>query len=668
MHMKPYFKIFMGVVVSVLLASCNFLDVAPAKRATLNDAMKNKASTEAWLYGCYSTVPRYLTSDFRNYEGSTDEFVTPRLWSEYLNKSVAYCTLNASNISDSYWRVLYGEIGNVNLFLRELKNQNPDFLTEEDKVRFQAHADFLKAYYYFRILNYFGPCPIVDEYASVSTTKDQFPGRYHYDYVVNYIVDKLDKARPNLQAEYNLDDTYGLGNQTACAALKSRVLLYAASPLWNGEAPGLWQSWENTHFETPGYGKELFSRKFNIEKWRRAKDAAVEAIAIAKQNGRRLFDLETAMKIAEDHKVPWRTEDGGNLIPGVDTSTPEGEAFAKKVLQMRYLAASDETLGNKELIFTCMEPNDNTRAGKPRNMVLGNTSSTDWRGGWAGLSPTLNIVEQFYTKNGKLPAKDPDFPVRDQWFNSGGVEGRPEIINLNVDREPRFYAWITFDGADIGPLIDDGHPLRVNLRNGTQGKGQSGYDPNTARDNNQSGYLTDKRFAPRTRFTKTSQPWSGAGYAFPAPVIRMAELYLNLAECCAEIYMHTGDAAELQMALENVNIIRERAGVPALTEGDLTDDMTIRDWVRAERTIELFMEGHRYYDLRRWVLCEQYLAAGVRKGLDAFVSKRVNSTIEQFNQVVELDGDYRWLDRMYLLPVKSDELYMNPQMVQAPGY
>lgn len=664
--MKTYFRIVIVAVAAVLIASCNFLDVAPAQRATLKDAMKNKASTESWLYGCYEFVQDYPTFNFEKYEGSTDEFVTPRLWSEQDNKSVAYCTLNASNIPDNYWRILYGEVGNVNLFLRELKDQNPAFLTEQDKAYYIAQTDFLKAYYYSRILNYFGPCPIVDEYASVSTTKDQFPGRYHYDYVVDYIVDKLDAAFPNLYAEYNLDDTYGLGNKTACAALKSRVLLYAASPLWNGSAP--WPSWENTAFETPGYGKALFSREFSIEKWRRAKDAAVEALRVAKANGRQLFDLETAMSLAEDHKVPWRTEDGGNLIPGVDTSTPEGELFAKKVLQMRYLAASDETIGNKEYIFSCMQTAVNVRAGKPRNIILGNNSSTDWRGGWAGLSPTLNMVEMFYTKNGKLPAKDPDFTAHDQWLNSAGIPDRPEIINLNVEREPRFYAWITFDGADIGPLINDGKPLRVNLRNGTPGQGQSGYDPNTARDNNQTGYLTDKWFAPRTRFTKSSQPWDGAGYSFPIPLIRMAELYLNLAECCAEIYMHTGDAAELQMALDNVNMIRERAGVPALTSADLTDDMTIRDWVRAERTIELFMEGHRYYDLRRWAVCNKYLAAGVRTGLDAFVSKRVNPTIEQFNQRVPVDGDYRWLDRMYLLPINSNELYMNPQMVQAPGY
>ena len=47
---------------------------------------------------------------------------------------------------------------------------------------------------------------------------------------------------------------------------------------------------------------------------------------------------------------------------------------------------------------------------------------------------------------------------------------------------------------------------------------------------------------------------------------------------------------------------------------------------------------------------------------------RVNPTIEEFNQRVVVDGDYQWFDRMYLLPLSSDEVYSNPQMVQAPGY
>ena len=648
------------------LASCDFLDVAPAKRASLEDAMRDKASTEAWLRGCYSQVASKHPVNTTLYEASTDEFVCPDKWSEYDRQVVAYCTVNASNMPDYYFRHVYGELGNLHLFERELERQHPDFLTEDDYNEFYAHIAFLEAYYHFKLLNWFGPCPVMDHHYETDITPDQYPGRSHYDYVVDFICQRLDDAYPYLQEGFAQDDTYGLGNKAAALALKSRALLYAASPLWNGEFP--WPNWQNTNYETPGYGKKLVSYTFSLDKWKRAKDATEAAIKEATNavNGRKLMQVEDALSIADRQGVPILPEEGGNFLPVTDTTNYEQyKDFAEHVMLMRYVAASDEGLGNKELIFTCFDSNESVRGGKPRNIVQNN--SNGWVGGWCGVSPTLQMVETFYTINGKRPADDPEFIDESQWLKSAGLEGRPEIINLNCNREPRFYAWISFDGGDIGPLFSDGKPFRINLRASKPEEG-SGYNTSTARDLNQTGYLTDKFCAPQTRFTRASQPFSGTGYSFPAPLIRLAELYLNLAECCAEIYMNTGDEAELQMALDNVNIIRSRAGVPELTKADCTGDRTIRDWVRNERAIELFMEGHRYYDLRRWVVCDQYLGAGVRTGLDAFVSKRLDPTIEEFNQEVVVDGAYTWMNRMYLLPIRNQELYSNPQMVQAPGY
>ncbi|MCI5717126.1 MAG: RagB/SusD family nutrient uptake outer membrane protein [Alistipes sp.] len=648
------------------LASCDFLDVAPAKRASLDDAFRDKASTEAWMRGCYSQISARHPVSSSRYEASTDEFVCPDKWSEYDRQVVAYCTLNASNMPDTYFRQVYGMLGNLHMFEHELYKQRPAFLTEEDYKRYDAHIAFMEAYYHFKLLNWFGPCPIMDHHYGTDVTSDQFPGRSHYDYVVDYICQRLDDAYPYLYEGYALDDTYGLGNKAAAKALKSRTLLYAASPLWNGSFP--WPNWTNTNYETPGYGKELVSYTFDLQKWYRAKQATIEAIdeATNSVNKRKLMQVEDALAMADRQGVPVLPEDGGNYLPVTDTADyQQYKDIAEHIMLMRYVAASDETMGNKELIFTCFDSNESVRGGKPRNIVQDNNGN--WVGGWSGVSPTLQMVEMFYTINGKRPAEDPKFTPESQWLKSAGLEGRPEIINLNCNREPRFYAWISFDGCDLGPLLSDGKPFRVNLRASKNEEG-SGYNTSTARDLNQTGYLTDKFFAPHTRFTKNSQPFGGTGYSFPAPLIRLAELYLNLAECCAEIYMNTGDEAELTMALDNLNIIRRRAGVPEVKKEDCTGDKTIRDWVRNERTIELFMEGHRYYDLRRWVECDKYLAAGVRTGLDAFVSKRIDPTIEEFNQEVVVDGSYTWMDRMYLLPIRNQELYSNPQMVQAPGY
>lgn len=666
--MKLSFNILLASLAVLACTSCNFLDVAPAKRADLSDAMKNKSAVENWAFGNYETVHVTNPIAFTNYEGSTDEYVTPDAWNEHNRQTVAYGKLNATNISDEYWRRFYGSIGNVHLFLRELENQNPPFLTEDDKALYVANSNFLKGYYYFKALSLFGPCPKVDSYQPTDTPKEEFPGRYHFDYMVDYVCDLLDLAMntPQFPAGYTLDETYGIGNKTVCAALKSRMLLYAASPLWNGDFP--YPSWSNTSFETPGYGKELVSKEFSLDKWVRAKEAAEEAIKIATTEGqRKLMDIADIKSMMDNDKL--KPED--LYIPESMFESEEGEEgeentaarqeFLQRVMLMRYVAASDEEMGNKELIFTVnnQTTSDIAFASLPRNVIENNNG--EWFSGFCGISPTLEMVEAFYTVNGKLPAKDPDFPDESQWLTSANIPDRTDIIKLNVNREPRFYAWILYDGCDVGPVLVDGKPLTLDLKR----TDKSGYDSKPSlRDQNQTGYLNNK-------FTPVDTRWTGNSNSvdyFPAPLIRLAELYLNLAECCAELYMNTGDAAELDEALTNLNIIRRRAGVPELKTADCTEDMTIRDWVRAERRIELFMEGHRYYDLRRWRIADEYLEEGARTGLNSFVSRKPNLTFSEFNQRVEVDGDYCWYDRMYLLPLHQNEVYNNPQMVQAPGY
>lgn len=142
----------------------------------------------------------------------------------------------------------------------------------------------------------------------------------------------------------------------------------------------------------------------------------------------------------------------------------------------------------------------------------------------------------------------------------------------------------------------------------------------------------------------------------------MAELYLNLAECYAALD-NEGEA------LANLNEIRRRAGISELTGSDVTGSMTLTDWVRNERFVELFEEGHRYYDLRRWAIAPQMLKAGMRYGLDGL---RVNPSFEDFNKPTQVNQPFKWDDKLYLMPVWSrsdmDELYSNPQLVQAPGY
>ena len=104
----------------------------------------------------------------------------------------------------------------------------------------------------------------------------------------------------------------------------------------------------------------------------------------------------------------------------------------------------------------------------------------------------------------------------------------------------------------------------------------------------------------------------------------MAELYLNLAECYAAL-------KDEQNALKNLNVIRERAGVRLLIHTDLSTQ-SLEEWVRNERNNELWLEGHRFFDIRRWMIAPQTMSYGVRMGLNALQKK--DPTFEEFNKPV----------------------------------
>jgi hypothetical protein len=231
----------------------------------------------------------------------------------------------------------------------------------------------------------------------------------------------------------------------------------------------------------------------------------------------------------------------------------------------------------------------------------------------------------------------------------------PIAIKQIFWREARFYAWIAFDGCEYAKKINDGNSLWLNLKN----TNTNGWSQSNTRNCAGTGYLSKKFIDPNIRFgangTRTHR-------AARRPYIRMAELYLNLAECYAALDNTTE-------SLANLNEIRERAGLKELTDADLTGDMTLMDWVRNERFVELYEEGFRYYDVRRWMIAPTMLKAGVRYGLNGLVE---NPSFEEFNQPTLIDQPFKWDNRLYLMPIWSrqgmDELYSNPQLVQAPGY
>lgn len=462
-----------------LLTSCNYLDIIPPAQADFDDTMKDEASTLGFLYTCYGYVPRVHPFNFQSFEYSADEIASPKMWDDY-QQQMAWGILSPSYYNSwggddmNIWTPSYNWLGYVHHFLSLIDELHPIGVTDDDKAQYKAECYFLEAYYHFRVLQAFGPCPLITEKVDPNITNDGIPGRSHFDYCVDYIVNKLDDAAHILPAVRTTEDL-GRATSTICKCLKARVLLYAASPLWNGSFFD--PNWKNVNYETPEYGKELVNTTYKKEKWDRALIACQQALTAADDAGYKLFDIETANKKAERDGV------GLPFIPGKEDDTPENKKFKERVRMFQYLVTANEGDNNKEIIWGQRIDADVTNGGEATDSRLPNRvvkkSDGTLVGGWAGLAPTLYAVQHFYTENGELPELDAKFPVKKDWYtrfyegatspalatnNLDGEDVKNDIIKLNANREARFYAWIAFDGCEYAKKINDGNPL-CNFKN-----------------------------------------------------------------------------------------------------------------------------------------------------------------------------------------------------------
>lgn len=671
------------------LVSCDYLDVVPPEQAGLQDATKTRRSTLGFLFTCYAGLQAVDTPIDHTAAlcGSTDEYVLPIEWR---NDSGAYWDDYAFNLisaanTDGLWDTYYKYIGQCYLFLRQVEEHPGETLLHEwlpgEKEQWLAEARFLIAYYHFALLRKYGPIPIVTEYKPQNTSASEFGGRCHFDYCVNWIVSRLDIAAQDLPPTREGTE-WGRATSTMAKALKARILMYAASPLWNGKFP--YSSWKNKT-STPGdkefftgadakyqeavgcddYGIELVSSSYNGKKWERAMEACQAALDFATNEGEcRLYGTQEA-----DMKL-YQTELGNNdkwlpYVPGKeDNDIAENREFKERVMMLRYAVASRYP-ANKELIWGLTGININGRIqGRIPVHIFQTGNKTAWAGGYSAISPTLYTIEHFYTEDGMLPeeaAATGDFTPRTEWFKRAGVTGnkREDIVNLYVNREPRFYAWMAFDGGDYGSKLlktssgDAGSPCILNMKTSAG----HGYDlARSPRNYNVTGFMTQKFVNPTAQFVFDGGAFQ-AGESKPIPIIRLAELYLNLAECQANV-----GGVNLADALANLKVVRDRAGVPTPTT--VPEQERLIEMIHNERFIEFWNEGHRYHDVRRWAEGKKYFGAK-REGLNEMVK---DVSFEDFNVPTAINQPYRWDDRLYLAPIQNAEVYRNPQMVQAYGY
>lgn len=268
-------------------------------------------------------------------------------------------------------------------------------------------------------------------------------------------------------------------------------------------------------------------------------------------------------------------------------------------------------------------------------------------GGKAASQPTANYVNYYGMKNG-LPLDDPEsgFDPTHPWKN----------------RDPRFYHDIVYDGVKVveGAIEPDANRY-ANLYTG----GTYRDDINESR----TGYLLYK-FIPMI----ANNYDMGATYNklyIDVPYLRLADCYLMYAEACAAVGGATAKAKCSLTALDAVNKIRERAGVADVNAKFTVNKDKFMDEVRRERAVELAFEGHRFNDLRRWLLLDK--APYNKKTSQEFVragefdpKNPQNTEVSGFKEKTILTRHFT--SKHWWMPLKKKDTSIYPEMFQNPGW
>jgi hypothetical protein len=606
------------IAVFFLLTACNddFLDTQPLDKISSSATWSDGTLSEAFVFSVYS----YL--GYGGFEEQMQAVITDEAFFTHAGRNIN--TFNEgsespSNIawtSGTYaWRNMYSAIRQANVAIANLPEATFEDQNLKDMLMGEAH--FLRAYYYHQLLRFYGGVPIID--SPYSLDDELSIARNTFAETVDFIVAELDKSASLLNGK---DMAEGRASRIAAMALKSRVLLYAASDLHeSSKAPS-------------GYGTDLHAYSGGQQaRWQAAQQAA-----------KAVLDITSGYKTDLTEPV----------------SHEEGKANAVAISMGGKSAVADAG-ASSELIFvrtlsSKYTPEDNWPLGGTH---FGVNNGPNGYHNWSGNPPIQQMVDDYEMMDGSSFDWDNTTHKADPYAN----------------RDPRFYAHVLYDGAPWKPrpsdvvAIDPYDEIQTGYYDDGNGGLINGVDTRESPIENWNGSRTRYNLRkwidpdPAIKENLTSHQ------VIPWPFIRYAEVVLNYVE--ASINLGQEDEARNWM-----NKTRFRVGMPAVTE---SGPALLAKYIN-ERRIELAFEEHRYHDARRWLIAPETLGRGIEKinvtatlkpGKSPHVPYRHDKAVYDYTYEVQNETSIEnrtWKDKMYYRPISRDEINKNELLVQNPGY
>lgn len=633
------------------ITSCDYLDIVPTEVPQLGDAFKNDINARNYLLGnCYGYIPQTSATNGSPVLIGTDELDI--IWknnNNFLAYKINRGELNTNSPVFNNWtggnngKALYKAIRECYISLENI-DKVPD-VEPEEKKRWIAEATFLIGYYHYYLLRQYGPIVVMRGIVNMDAPDDvKFAKREPVDACFDFVIEKIDWAINNGLPETLISQDYGRITKLIATSLKAQVLLLKASPIFNGNQD--YANFKNND------GTPLIDVEYKESKWQDAAEAALKAIKDAENAGKKLYTCPTNPDLQFADSLMKALSKKGE-ISGIRKTIPYAKLPEDKQREYDYRYSMVDPW-NCELIwgFTNLEGNHTWQRHSMLRPFVFN-----------GISPTLKMVETFYTKNGLPIDQDPEFDYEGRFkvAEADNYHCYGTTIQLHYNREPRFYSSVVFDrgvyelrGANI---LYEG---RFDEAYGKQGN-----------DYSATGYLVKKGVHPESTCEKAGN--TSLLVKYPWPLIRLADLYLMYAEALNEWQGQTAHTT----VIEYLDKVRTRSGVPGVLEAwskaktpktSFTKE-EMREIIRRERTIELCYEGHRFWDVRRWKIAQKEFDS------DAEGWDMDGKTFEEFYMISDgeahpkIVGERTYPSEKYSLwPIMINDLQKNKNLVQTDGW
>ncbi len=558
---QRFVKIFSIGLLICAAASCSFLDVSEELAGGISDisqVFSNVDRTKKWYSQVFNNRPDYSAVFVSSSPmGNPWTSMADEIYTREMAKAGKYVEWNSANTNCTRWNTLYESIRQANIFLEQAHaivdegGPDADRLTEEEIRLYKANVRFMRAAYHYYLMELYGPVPIVDH--SMVLTDDLDLPRNTLDEVVEWIDRELAECMEEMSPEpyHNQENLRAVPTKGTALALRAKLWVYAASPLFNGGWP--------------------------------------EALALTDRDGRRLFPdrddskLQTAVDRLRDF-LDYAEE--GNRYELLRTGNPSEDLynlFQEYSTEIIWATSTNSWGKLGELKFDTMAT--------PRSQPQGQ----------GGLHVLQELVDDFYMKDG-LPIKATSFLPKSDLYPDNesemGTYNGVQVSKMYIDREPRFYNTITFSG------------MKWHMSNQEIQFYRGGRDDNSVADGAPlTGYLLYKRMN-RTVYGGNISGAVSSKYR-PVIIFRLAEFYLLYAEMLNEVDPGNADVLKyVNLVRERAGVEDLEVLNPAIKGNQALQ----REAIRRESRIELATEGQRYFDVRRWMIADRAPGEGGQGG------------------------------------------------------